>query len=572
MLKEYLKLSTNFNNKTKKNVIKATFFSLLSIILDTISIVLIIPILTSIISPEYIETLIEKFNIQIFADYKNLSLVFSLIFLITFILAQSFKIWCSNYILKITKIYKVDLIDQFINSILSNNEYREEKKTEAYYLNLITKEIDLHTQYAFSQIINISRDVIILVIAFIIGVINFGFILFLVVPLFIPLFFVIKKLNNYRINKLREQRKSIENLKFSSIKEFFFLFVDIYIKRKGKTFIEAISNNSKSLLDIERKQSLLRQSLKPVAEVYIVMVLLLLFVLLIKYDTSSQEVQLSYMVYIMILITKILPSINKINLGLYQLSFIANTTNSIYSTIKNYNNLVSEENYNLKDKIIFKDVEIKNGENFTLSIDDFQIKLGDTIRIKGKSGSGKSSIFNLILGLNKPSKGQIFALGYNVHYLNNDLLKYVGYVAQETRLFNGSLAENISFGVAKELIDSKKVVNILEKVGLGYLVKREKAGIWQEITSENYQLSGGEKQKIGIARALYNDPKLLLFDEITTSLDLMSKDEIFSLIEGISSNKKKIVFYISHEDNIPISFDYEIEIENGKARFGAYSG
>ncbi len=222
MLKEYLKLSTNFNNKTKKNVIKATFFSLLSIILDTISIVLIIPILTSIISPEYIETLIEKFNIQIFADYKNLSLVFSLIFLITFILAQSFKIWCSNYILKITKIYKVDLIDQFINSILSNNEYREEKKTEAYYLNLITKEIDLHTQYAFSQIINISRDVIILVIAFIIGVINFGFILFLVVPLFIPLFFVIKKLNNYRINKLREQRKSIENLKFSSIKEFFF--------------------------------------------------------------------------------------------------------------------------------------------------------------------------------------------------------------------------------------------------------------------------------------------------------------------------------------------------------------
>jgi ABC-type bacteriocin/lantibiotic exporter with double-glycine peptidase domain len=288
---------------------------------------------------------------------------------------------------------------------------------------------------------------------------------------------------------------------------------------------------------------------------------------MVNFNSFTKEVQLGYMIYIMILVTKILPSVNKIQQSLYHLSFISATSNLIYSTIENFKKTISTPNKNSENKLIFNNIKIQNGETFFLSVEDFEVSLGKTIRIKGKSGSGKSSILNLILGLNKPVTGNISLIGYDVHYPNNELLEKIGYVAQETRLFNGTLAENIAFGLKKEFIDIKKVHQIIEKVGLQYLVKREKEGIWQEITSENYQLSGGEKQKIGIARALYNDPKILLLDEITTSLDYISKNDIYNLIKSVCFDKDKIVLFISHEDDVPLSFNYEISINNNKAKF-----
>lgn len=572
MLNEYKNINSKLSKKTKLDINKATFFSLISIILDSVSIVLIVPILTAIISPEYIQEILENFNLAKLVANKNLALMFSIAYIVSFVLANIYRIWCSNYVLKITKSYKVDLIYKFAKSLLSNNQFREEKKTEAYYTNLITKEVDLHTQYAFTEIINIKRDITLVFIAFLVGIYNFGAYLFLAFPLLMPLLFIIKKLNKIRIKKIAKQRQIAEYFKFKSIKEFFYLFVDIYVKKKGENFISIISRETKNLLDIERRQTLYRQSLKPIAEIYIAIVLLIIFILLANSNTFSKEIQLSYMVYVMILVTKILPSINKIQQSFYNLSFIANTTKNIYSTVENFNNPKNKINDDLKNKLIFKDIKIKNGNTFLLSVDNFEVNLGDVIRISGKSGSGKSSIFNLILGLNKPLTGEISALGYSVHYLNNSLLEKVGYVAQETRLFNGSLAENVSFGVEKELIDTKKVNKILEKVGLKYLVEREKAGIWQEIVSENFQLSGGERQKIGIARALYDEPKLLLLDEITTSLDSASRDEIYNLIEKISSTNDRIILFISHEVTVPIDYDYEIKIENAKARFNSYCG
>ena len=163
-------------------------------------------------------------------------------------------------------------------------------------------------------------------------------------------------------------------------------------------------------------------------------------------------------------------------------------------------------------------------------------------------------------------------MGETANYSNDALLKKIGYVPQETRLLNASLAENVSFGVKKDLINIEKVKQIIKQVGLNYLVDREKDGIWQKVSSENLELSGGEKQKLGIARALYDNPKLILFDEITTSLDKVSRAEIYDLIKTISSDKNKIILLISHEENVPINFDYEININNGIGKFGSYHG
>ena len=573
MLKELKWFYDKLDCKTKRDTNKATFFNFIAIILESISIVMIVPILTAIISPEYTKDIIHRLGLSnIIGEYENLALIFSLIFLLSFIFSNIYRIWSSNYLMNILNIYKANLISKLTNSLIEINNYKKEEKTESYRINLLTKEVDLHTQLVFNELINLKRDFILLILAFVIGVYNFGLYLFLILPLLWPLMLLIKKLNNIRIKSLAKKRETAEYFKLKNVKEFFYLIIDIYVKRRSKHFINIVSDSSKNLLDIERKQFLFRQSIKPIAEIYVVSLLMILILLVSNLNNFSREDGLSYMVIVMLFVTKVIPAINKIQVSLYNFEFMSSTTHKLYDIINDLPEKNIQNNKNLENKLIFENVTIKNGDSFLLSVDDFEIKLGNSLRIRGESGSGKSSIFNLILGLKKPFSGSIKAMGETANYSNDALLKKIGYVPQETRLLNASLAENVSFGVKKDLINIEKVKQIIKQVGLNYLVDREKDGIWQKVSSENLELSGGEKQKLGIARALYDNPKLILFDEITTSLDKVSRAEIYDLIKTISSDKNKIILLISHEENVPINFDYEININNGIGKFGSYHG
>jgi len=573
MFKELKWFYKKLDHKTKRDTNKASIISFIGIILEAISLVMIIPVLTSIISPEYIKDLIQRLGLSnIIREYQNLPLIFSLIFFLTFLFSAIYRIWSSNYLMNILNIYKIKLITDLTNSFAKTNDYKKEEKTESYCINLLTKEVDLHTQLVFTELINLKRDFALLFFGLFIGLYNFGLYLFLILPLLLPIVLLIKKLNNLRVNTLAKKRETADYIKLKNIKEFFYLLMDIYVKRQSKHFINKISDSSKNLVDIERKQALYRHIIKPIAETYAVLLLMMLTFLVMSFDNFSKEDALNYMVIIVLFITKILPAVNKIHVSLYNFKFMNNSTRKLYDVVTSIPEKIIQNNKNLENKLIFEKVKIKNGDSFFLSIDDFEIKLGNSLRILGKSGSGKSSIFSLILGLKKPFSGIVKAMGETVNYSNDALLKKIGYVPQETKLLNASLAENIAFGLKKDLINTERVKQVIKQVDLEYLVDREKDGIWYEVSSENPELSGGEKQKLGIARALYDDPKLILLDEITTSLDKISKVEIYNLIKTISSDKNRILLFISHEEDLPINFDYEININNGIGKFGPYHG
>ena len=167
----------------------------------------------------------------------------------------------------------------------------------------------------------------------------------------------------------------------------------------------------------------------------------------------------------------------------------------------------------------------------------------------GKTGCGKSTLSSIILGLLEPDTGEIFLDGKLVNRLKNkrNLIKWqksIGYVPQKIYLQNKSFAENIAFGVNKKEIDFQKVIYAAKYSEIDKFIKKTKFGYKTIIGERGIQLSGGQIQRIAIARAIYRKPQILFLDEATSALDLGTEERILNNI--FKNDGGYTIFLISH--------------------------
>ncbi len=209
--------------------------------------------------------------------------------------------------------------------------------------------------------------------------------------------------------------------------------------------------------------------------------------------------------------------------------------------------------------IVFKSVWYKypESENWVFKKMNFEISTNEFIGISGKSGSGKTTIIDLITGLIQPSKGNILISNQNLKDID---LKYwrskLGIVFQESYLINGSIAENIALG--EKNINRAKVKESLINANAFEFVKNLDKGIDENILDRGSRFSGGQKQRLALARALYKDPKILIMDEPTNALDINSEKIFIKSLKKISGSK--IIIIVSHKDRILNSCDRVIKI------------
>ena len=193
----------------------------------------------------------------------------------------------------------------------------------------------------------------------------------------------------------------------------------------------------------------------------------------------------------------------------------------------------------------------------------FQVKTGETIAFAGPSGSGKSTLVKLLVGLYKPITGKIFFNGHSSSDIRyNQLRRQIGFVTQETQLFAGTIKENLLF-VKSDATDSE-ILDALHKASCGQLLKASPKGIDTILGEGGMKLSGGEKQRIAIARALLRNPRLMIFDEATSSLDSLTEEEITSTIRDFSGNKEQITILIAHRLSTIMHADVIYVLEKGK--------
>jgi ABC-type bacteriocin/lantibiotic exporter with double-glycine peptidase domain len=252
---------------------------------------------------------------------------------------------------------------------------------------------------------------------------------------------------------------------------------------------------------------------------------------------------------------KLIPSINKIIDSIQQIKYfnpsVVKVTNSLKEPIEK--RLTKVEAYN---SINFVNISLKYEKEYIIKNLNWNIELSKFLGLKGISGSGKTSLINLLFGFIKQNTGQI--LVDNTLLGNNKYIANIGYVPQKVNLVDGSFAENIAFGEDK--IDYEKLKRIIIDCKLDDLINENNFNI--KVNEYENKLSGGQIQRIGIARALYFEPVFLILDESLNSLDIETSNEILNSLLKI--NKKIGLLIISHDENDFMHCEKIFNIQNGQ--------
>ncbi len=214
--------------------------------------------------------------------------------------------------------------------------------------------------------------------------------------------------------------------------------------------------------------------------------------------------------------------------------------------------------------IEFRDVVFRHKTATFNAIDgiSFQVKTGETIAFVGPSGSGKSTLVKLLVGLYRPLSGDILFNEQSSSLIRyNPLRRQFGFVTQDTQLFAGTIKDNLLF--VKSDATDVEVMDALQKASCDRLLTRSPKGLDTTLGEGGIKLSGGEKQRISIARALLRHPRLLIFDEATSSLDSLTEEEITNTIRALSNNKEQITILIAHRLSTIMHADTIYVLEKG---------
>ncbi len=438
--------------------------------------------------------------------------------------------------------------------------------------NIIT-EITFFTTGILTSFINLITETILLsffitlalLINFKIAMIVFTLVLILAFLIFIFTQPKIRKsgkrrfeLTERKINDVTQALENIKQLKILNAEEIFTRSYDYHNSRANK-------------------QELIFYFFKSLPKNFIEFIILISIVCFL-YISKSEKIDLSSHLPLLgtfaLISFRMIPSFSRITVAFQQFSYFKKSASIIYDELKkeiNKNDTKNIENIadqiDFQNQITLEDINYKyKNSKFELLIPNLIIKKNSYIGLKGASGSGKSTLVNLILGLIEPQSGKIKIDNSELNQSSKkNWYKKIGFLPQEVTLINDTILYNITFGTNEKNKNFGLINKLFQELSLENLVDRLKDPIFK-VGEKGTSLSGGEKQRLGLVRALYRNPELLILDEPTSSIDKYSSDKIMNFIHSLKNTTKII---ISHNNSDLEHCDDVFELDKGliKSKF-----
>ncbi len=266
---------------------------------------------------------------------------------------------------------------------------------------------------------------------------------------------------------------------------------------------------------------------------------------------------------------RILPSINRLASGYNTIQFgkavidVIHQDLSLLSHAGEHPLKQPPATFSFEHEISIRDIHFRYSpsERDVLNGINLNIEKGEMIGFIGESGSGKSTIVDLLLGLLQPQSGKVVVDGIDVQNDLRSWQKLIGYVPQTVFLCDDTLAANIAFGLKTNEFDENRVREVIRESNLTDLTKGSPDGIFMSLGENGVKLSGGQRQRVGIARALYRNPEILVLDEATSALDKQTELQIIQTLEAMHSSKTILI--ISHRSSTLAFCDRILSLEKG---------
>ncbi len=560
-------------SKKRKNQFQILLLLMItSAFVEVFAVASVIPFLTAISNPnalinqKYIQFLFKNYDL----NNQNFAILTIFIFAIGTLTANALKIITLKFNAKFGALVGNDLSNKIYSNYLNQSYVIQTKRNSSELITNIIRHIDEVTSVIIVSLQCLTAIIISISILFSLLIYDWKISLFLflilsITYIFIGLFFrkILSK-NSYLVAKYSQ-------IQIKTIQEALGSIRDIILENNQSLFINIFKGVDKPMRLMKSQNLFISGSPRFFLEATALSLLAGFSLLFVSFG--------NYENYIIVLLgtfafsaQRLLPSLQTIYSSWTDIKSKKDAIRNVYELLEKenpinltYKNLLPHKFIN---SIILKSIYFSYSDNSPEILKDIniEIKKGEIIGIRGITGSGKSTLVDLIMGLLSPSKGKVLVDGVNLTSKKNykklvQWRKTISHVPQRIYLTDSTIAENIAFGLPNKKIDIERIKLAAKKANIYEFIKSCSSGFNTLVGESGVKLSGGQIQRIGLARALYKNSSFLVLDEATSSLDIETESEIMKSIKNL--DKKLTILIIAHRLNTLSYCDRVYEIKNG---------
>ena len=546
--------------KTKYKLISIAVLTSVGAFLDILSIGALIPLLNFIENKEFINEMIDyapigKNFIQNL-DGNETIITLCIFFLFIFFLKTIFSIFVLKYQIGFVSRLKYELTTFFFKIYsLKNFNFFKQNSSNKILVDIDKSIIEFCNRFVFATLVIFSETLIIS--AYFIFFAIIGNYSFFYVSIYLLLIFVL--FNFLTKNKITKASKVWQNLNVKKIKilqEYVRGVREIKTKRNGYFFINLFKNYSYNFEKSYASFNFLQLVNRPIIEFLLLSALITYFLFLLKiknFDTAIFD-----FIIICVVAIRLAPSFSRIIYNFSNLKFSLPFAKKVFSELLNLkvNNIKKKSLKNIQ-QIEFCNIDFEYNNKKIFKNLNFLLEKNQHVCIVGPSGSGKSTFIELMLGLIKHNRGQIL-INKNINFDLDKQILPATYIPQEPIILDDSIKNNIIFGEGN--FDEKNFLESVDISSINEWIKNLKDGI-NTVTGEfGGKISGGQKQRLAIARGIYSNKEIIIMDEPLSAVDHITKEKIFSKL--FEKMKNKIVIVITHDKSNLKYFQHIYSLEN----------
>lgn len=569
------KVYSIFNRKQKIKILGLGIMILIGAILETLGVSMILPLVSAILNleelakNEYVILVCQMFSIDNMDNFVIL-LLFSVVAI--FVIKNAYLMLQTYAQAKFVNTEQAKTVSYMLEEYL-NRPYE-------FYLNAdiptVFRTIDGDVPKVFNvllEYIKLATEAVVAVcLCVVILMVDFKMTLLMTVILF-GMTAVIIKVIKPTLRKMGGRTQALQSQMGKWRLQSIYGIKDVKVLNKEYYFVDNFKKYADENAELMSKYAVFNNMPRLLIETMCIAGILIYIALCLitGQDVESLIPQLSTFA---VAAVRLMPSVSRMNTYMTNITFFEPAVTYVYENVdftdyKKYGRYIAKKKedapaISVKDSIKLEDISFKypNTDKLILDKINMEIPIGKSVGIMGPSGSGKTTVVDVLLGLLQFENGKISCGGVDVFENYPSWLSQIGYIPQTIFLTDEAIRENVAFGVAPDEIDDERVWEVLEEAQLTEYVKGLPDGIYTSTGDRGVRMSGGQRQRLGIARALYHNPEILVFDEATSALDTDTETAIMEAIDHFHGLKTLII--IAHRLRTLENCDIILKVDQGR--------